>query len=79
MQTLFVDNDEEENLVVNTASLLLAPLLAQETVDDMVRQMGGMSGVKLTPENEEGEEYSPEEYRKRFMSPTPFNPIDLSE
>lgn len=79
MQTLFVDDDEEENLVVNTASLLLAPLLAQETVDDMVRQMGGMSGVKLTSENEEGKEYSPEEYRKRFMSPAPFNPIDLSE
>lgn len=79
MQTLFVDDDEEENLVVNTASLLLAPLLAQETVDDMVRQMGGMSGVKLTTVNEEGVEYSPEEYRKRFMSPTPFNPIDLSE
>lgn len=79
MQTLFVDDDEEENLVFNTASLLLAPLLAQETVDDMVRQMGGMSGVKLTPVNEEGEEYSSEEYRKRFMSPTPFNPIDLSE
>lgn len=49
------------------------------TVDDMVRQMSGMSGVKVTPVNEDGEEYSPEEYRKRFLSPPPFNPIDLSE
>ncbi|MDY5320815.1 MAG: hypothetical protein SPG93_04005 [Prevotella sp.] len=40
----------------------------------MVRQMGGMSGVKLTTVNEEGVEYSPEEYRKRFMSPAPLQP-----
>lgn len=49
------------------------------TKDDMVRQISAVSGVKVTFVDKNGEEYSPEEYRKEFMSADPFNPPDLSE
>lgn len=45
----------------------------------MVRQISAVSGVKVTFVDKNGEEYSPEEYRKEFMSADPFNPPDLSE
>lgn len=48
------------------------------TPDDMINALNA-SGVKVTFSTEDGGEYPPEEYRKNFMSPTPFNPIDLSE
>ena len=48
------------------------------TPDDMIKALNA-SGVKVTFSTEDGGEYPPEEYRKEFMSPTPFNPIDLSE
>lgn len=47
--------------------------------DDMIKQLNATSHVKVTFINKDGEEYSPEEYRKEFMSPVPFNPLDLSE
>ncbi len=49
------------------------------TKDDMIKQMSAVAGVKLTYVNKDGEEYSPEEYRKEFMKADPFNPPDLSE
>lgn len=49
------------------------------SLDDMQKELNATSGVKFTWVNAEGEEYSPEEYRKEFMSPVPFNPLDLSE
>lgn len=49
------------------------------TLDDMQKQLNATSGVKFTWVNADGEEFSPEEYRKAFMSPEPFNPLDLSE
>lgn len=49
------------------------------TKDDLIRQMRAVSGVRVTYVNKDGEEYSPEEYRKEFMSAVPFNPLDLSE
>lgn len=49
------------------------------THDDMIKQMNATSHVKMTFINKDGEEYSPEEYRKEFMSPVPFNPLDLSD
>lgn len=49
------------------------------TKDDLVKQISAMSGVKVTLVNKDGEEYNSEEYRKNFMRPDPFNPLDLSE
>lgn len=49
------------------------------TLDDMQQALNATSGVKVTWVNKDGEEYSPEEYRKEFMRPEPFNPLDLSE
>lgn len=49
------------------------------TPDDMIKEMNVTSSVKATFVNKDGEEYSPEEYRKELMSPVPFNPLDLSE
>ena len=49
------------------------------TPDDMIKQLNAVSGVKVTYVNKDGEEYNSEEYRKNFMRPDPFNPLDLSE
>ncbi len=49
------------------------------TLDDMQKALNATSGVKFTFINNDGEEFSPEEYRKAFMHPEPFNPLDLSE
>lgn len=49
------------------------------TLDDMQKELNATAGVKITYINADGEEYSPEEYRKEFMRPEPFNPLDLSE
>ena len=48
-------------------------------LDSRAQQISAVSGVKVTFVDKNGEEYSPEEYRKEFMSADPFNPPDLSE